>query len=100
MKSILPCLIASEQGAFVYRRHISNNILLAQKIMHSLDGAPPSKSLMMLKVDMKKAFDKPHWPFMVQIMKQFGFHTNFIQWIQACVTASSFAILVNGSPII
>lgn len=36
MKSILPCLICLEQGAFVGSRSITDNILVALEVMHDL----------------------------------------------------------------
>jgi hypothetical protein len=52
---------------------------------------------MFLKLDMKKAFDKMEWPFILTIMKKLGFHPTWISWIETCISSSSFSILINGS---
>lgn len=36
LQPILPCLISMEQGAFVQDRNFTQNILLFQELMHSL----------------------------------------------------------------
>ena len=53
---------------------------------------------MFLKMDMEKAFDQMEWPFLLAIMKKLGFNDVWIGWIEACISSSSFSILINGSP--
>jgi hypothetical protein len=53
---------------------------------------------MFLKIDMEKAFDKMEWNLILVIMQKLGFHANWILWIKACISSSSFSILLNGSP--
>ena len=38
-------------------RSVSNNSLIIQEILHSLKQAPVSEPLMMIKLDMKRAYD-------------------------------------------
>ena len=61
LRVILPSLISKEQGAIMPGRSITNNILLAQEIMDSVVRALPSRSLMMIQLDMKKVYDRVHW---------------------------------------
>ena len=60
LKLILPHLISLEQGTLILNQNITENLLLAQEIMHSLVTAPRSKALMMLNLDMEKAYDRVH----------------------------------------
>ena len=53
---------------------------------------------MFLKMDMKKAFDNMGWNLILNIMQNFGFHATWILWIKACISTTSFSILLNGSP--
>lgn len=78
MKPILSSLISKEQGAFVPRCSIVENILIGQEVMHSLICVPPTRCLMTVKLDMKKANDHIHWPFLFNMLKYFGFHGYFI----------------------
>lgn len=60
LKPILPSIFSVEQGAFAKGRNIHNNILLAQELLHSLEKASPSRSLIMVKLDMEKFYDQFH----------------------------------------
>jgi hypothetical protein len=53
LKNVLHYLISDEQGALVPGRQISENIMLAQEIVHSLKQAPASQALMLVKADME-----------------------------------------------
>lgn len=53
MALILPLIISPEQSGFVKGRNITENILLAQELLHKLD----SGSNVMIKLDMAKAYD-------------------------------------------
>jgi hypothetical protein len=52
---------------------------------------------MFLKMDMEKAFDQMEWLFVLAIMKKLGFNDTWLGWIEACISSSSFSILINGS---
>lgn len=82
---ILLHFISMEHGAFVQDRDITQNILLAQELMHSMEKAPPTHKLAILKLHMKKAYDRMHWLFLFNILAQFGFHQRFIAWIRASI---------------
>jgi hypothetical protein len=53
---------------------------------------------MAIKIDMEKAFDHIKWSFILAILSKLGFHPTWINWIQICISSSSFSILINGSP--
>ena len=38
------------------------------------------------------------WNLILVIMQKLGFHETWIHWIKACISTSSFSILLNGSP--
>jgi hypothetical protein len=49
-----------------------------------------------MKLDLKQAFDCIDWEFLRLILHSVGFGVLFINWIMACVSSSSFAVLING----
>ncbi|XP_011101581.1 uncharacterized protein LOC105179640 [Sesamum indicum] len=51
-----------------------------------------------LKVDIRKAYDTVEWDFMIAVMELFGFPSNFVKWIEVCVTTTSFSVGLNGKP--
>ena len=55
-----------------------------------------SKGFVGLKLDFQKAYDRLEWPFLIQILKNFGFHQKFINLIYQCISTLSFTFLLNG----
>jgi hypothetical protein len=51
---------------------------------------------MIIKIDMENDFDQVGHPFLFQILSNFGFSKDFINWIKACIRSPWIAPLVNG----
>jgi hypothetical protein len=59
LKEVLPAIISSNQSAFISGRLITDNILAAYEIMHTMQTRMWSKvGYMGLKLDMSKAYDR------------------------------------------
>lgn len=56
LKGLMNELVLPNQGSFILGRHISNNILIAQEVMHSTKGKKGHDQWMALKIDLKKAY--------------------------------------------
>eukprot|EP00253_Pinus_taeda_P002756 PITA_02756 len=52
---------------------------------------------MILQLDIAKAYDKLNWTYIRRVLIAFGFDHNWVRWVMALITSSSFSILVNGS---
>lgn len=77
MASLLPHIISLEQSDFVKGRNIIENILLAQEMLHKLDSKVKGNNAA-LKLDMAKAYDRISWPFILKVLRQFGFDEKLI----------------------
>ena len=55
LKGILPDLIGPMQTSFVPRRHITENIIIAQEIIHTMHQKSGKIGQMLIKVDLEKA---------------------------------------------
>eukprot|EP00253_Pinus_taeda_P024711 PITA_24711 len=96
LKPLLPTLVSGEQSGYVEGRQILDNIIQAQEVVHSLSSK--RQAGMIMQLDIAKAYDKVNWTYMKRVLIAFGFDHNWVWWVMALVTSSSFSILVNGSP--
>ncbi|XP_020704485.1 uncharacterized protein LOC110115563 [Dendrobium catenatum] len=97
MSSFLPKLISEEQAAFLKGRSLSDQVLIAQKVIHKFRHSHSTKGLVAFKIDMEQAFDYMGWPTLRKAMKYFGFPTKFSSLILECIQDSKFSILINGN---
>jgi hypothetical protein len=96
IKPILSRFLSKEQLGFLKGRQILDAIGTAQECLHNIK-IKKSKALI-LKLDLKKAFDCIDWDFLRLILVQTGFSQTLIKWIMGCVVSANLAILVNGEP--
>ncbi|XP_027182183.1 uncharacterized protein LOC113780597 [Coffea eugenioides] len=74
---ILPKIISANQSGFVRGRLISDNYLLTQELISNI-GRKARGGNVALKLDMMKAYDRVVWPFLINVLRAFGFGE---QWI-------------------
>ena len=53
---------------------------------------------MLIKLDMKNAFDRVKLPFLYDVFLSFGFCFEFVNMIKACTDMPWIAPLINGRP--
>eukprot|EP00253_Pinus_taeda_P018333 PITA_18333 len=70
LKKILPSLISENQGGFVPRRHITDNVILIQEAIHS--SMSRKERGMIIKLDMANAFDRVNHSFLQAVLRNFG----------------------------
>lgn len=95
MQILLPLMISSSQSAFVKRRLLVENVLLATEMVQGF-GRNNISARRLLKVDLKKAFDCVRWDFIIHILKAAQFPHKLIHWVEQCITITSFSVNVNG----
>jgi hypothetical protein len=98
LKPLLPKLISPWQAAFFPGRKIQDNNIIVQEILHAIDQKKGKCGWVGLKMDMKKAYDRMEWSFIIQDLRCFGFPNVWIQWVEQCIFTSSFFVLINGGP--
>ena len=52
---------------------------------------------MVVKTDMRKAYDRLEWHFIEAVMERFGFVSSFVNLIMQCVSSVSYSFLVNDT---
>ena len=96
LQSLLPNLIGPHQTSFVPERHIIDNIVVAQEVVHSMHRKTGKKRFMAIKVYLEKAYDRLNWDFIFETLQQTGIPIQLSRLIMECVTSVSMNILWNG----
>lgn len=97
LKVLLHCLISKSHSAFVPKRQIIDNILVAYEVIHFLKRkSKGNQGFFSLKLDMSKAHDWVEWDYLKGILVVLGFSINFFNLIMQCVKMAFFLVLVNG----
>jgi len=95
MHPVLGKIIDLVESAFVPNCSIHDNILLTHEVRSKFKHMKGKKSWIALKLDMEKAYDRVEWNFLLEALKQLGFHSKWIHWIRECISTVSYSIIVN-----
>lgn len=97
LSKVLDKIISPNQSAFVKGRWIAENTAFAQEIVHKVQNHKGKKGLMIIKMDLKKAYDQLEWNFLDKTLDVWGFSKDFRWMIRSCVSLVRFSLLLNGS---
>jgi hypothetical protein len=95
LASILPSIISEEQMGFIHDRNIKDCLCIASEAVNLLHNKSFGGNLA-LKIDISKAFDTLEWPFLLNVLKNFGFNDVFCNWIQVILKSAFLSISING----
>lgn len=79
-------LISPNQVSFMPGRHITDNILIAQELMHKFQTSKGKKGFMAWKINLSKAYDRLNWNFIKYVITKVGLPPNLIHLIMACIS--------------
>lgn len=102
IKRLQKCLgfvIFDSQAAFVLGRNISDNVLDAHELLHSIKSKRDfQREYMAIKTDISKAYNRVEWNFLERVMIHLGFAPRWVKWTMECVKSVTYEVLINGSP--
>lgn len=96
LASVLADLVCKEKYAFLPWRSATDSILLAQEVAHLISSKQRLKSMVLLKVDLAKAFDNVNWSSLSLISAAMGFPARWHGWMDGLLRSVSFFCLING----
>ncbi|MDD0148576.1 reverse transcriptase domain-containing protein, partial [Shigella flexneri] len=79
----------------VQGRNITENVLLAQEMLHLLNRKQHGHNIA-LKLDIAKTFDRTSRYYIIKVLRAFGFDEVFIYMIWRAISNCWFSVLVNG----
>ncbi|XP_060959162.1 uncharacterized protein LOC133030439 [Cannabis sativa] len=86
------------QSAFLQGRQITDNILIANELIHAIHSRRSGKiGWDAIKLDMEKVFDRVEWSFLNQLLSHVGFPASFNSLIMRCLSTVQFRLSINGS---
>ena len=89
-------MIGSHQTSFAPGRHITENIVIAQEVVHSMRRKSGNRGFIAIKVDLEKAYDRLCWEFINEMLYEARILPDLIQVIMTCLTFASMGVLWNG----
>lgn len=99
LKKCLGIVISDSQATFVPGRNISDNVLVADELLHALKSKKECQNdYLAIKTDIRKAYDRVELNFLERVMLKLGFDARWVRWIMACIRSVSYEVLINGSP--
>jgi hypothetical protein len=96
LSRVVSSVVSDVQMAYIKGRQIIDGPLMVDEIIAW--AKKHKKRLLFLKVDFEKAFDSLSWSFLLSVLEQMGFSSNWRNWIHSCLDSSYTSVLVNGSP--
>uniref|UniRef100_A0A453C8G0 Reverse transcriptase domain-containing protein n=1 Tax=Aegilops tauschii subsp. strangulata TaxID=200361 RepID=A0A453C8G0_AEGTS len=86
-------LVSRNQNAFITGRSLHDNFVLVRQSLKMLSqlGAPR----VMLKLDLTRAFDSISWPFLFEVLRQYGFGSRFLEWIAILLSSASTRVILG-----
>ena len=97
LKKFLPSLISENQGGFMEKRQIVDNIILVQEAIHTNEES--GEASMVIKLDMVNTFDRVRHFFIFKTIRKMGFNEKVVRWISSCISSPWITPLVNGIPV-
>lgn len=98
LRSVMGKLVGQHQCSFIAGRQSSDNIVIAQEVIHSMRAKKGQKGWLAVKVDLEEAYDRLDWEFIRDTLSLVGIDGRLLQLIMACITTPQMSVLWNGTP--
>jgi hypothetical protein len=89
-------LVSCSQSAFIKGRNIHDNFQYVQGAFKHFHQA--KTSMLLLKLDITKAFDNVRWEYLLELMEQLGFGQRSRDILSLIWSSTTSRIMLNGAP--
>lgn len=96
IKHYLPDIIGPSQNNLMSNKRASDNAIIYQEYITHFKKMKGKNANTILKIDLKKVFDRHEWSFIRDTLHGFNFFSTLIKHILSCFSSTSISILVNG----
>lgn len=96
-KLVFPRIVSQEQVAFVAGKNITNNIVIAQEVIHLMNSSK-SRKWMAIKIDLEKAYDRVWWDFIDASLQATSIPDYLEKVIVSTISNSTMQVHGNGVP--
>ncbi|KAH1065075.1 hypothetical protein J1N35_030062 [Gossypium stocksii] len=97
-KVIFPNYITPKQAGFIDGRNISDNIIIAQEVIHSMQSRKTCRNWMAIKLDLEKAYDRISWELIDVSLVAVGVPRFLRKVIMGAISSSTMQMLWNRVP--
>ena len=99
LKHLMPTLVSPSQIAFVSGRRGTDNMIIAQELVYTIEWKKGKEGFMIINIDLEKAYDCLEWSFVRSMLVSLGFHSDTVELILSCISTTSAVLLFNGDQI-
>ena len=96
LQRVIGKVVSSSQNAFVEGIQILDVVLIANEVVDALLRRKKNDPICIL--DIEKGYDHINWEFVLRVMWKMGFGSRWLNWINWCISTTSFLVLINGMP--
>lgn len=83
LKVILDSIISREQRGFSPNHSIFQGVIVAHEVIHTIRTSMIDR--MLVKLDIKKAYDEVNMDFLLDVLRKFGFCNEWVNWVESCI---------------
>lgn len=96
LKTLMPKLVRPNQCSFITGRHASDNVIIAQEVLHTMRRKKRKGGCLVVQIDFKKAYHRMNWNFLKSVLISVGLEPQLEKLIMVFVESTSMSILWNG----